>query len=337
MIFGNLVQAAAAAILAVLYAFGALGLPALLALVFVIYFFDLFVSTAIEAILPKMVGSKGELGAINALFSISSSTNQVAGYIVGGTVVAIVGFVAPKLYDGATVLFAALVTLAFVSSMYGRITRASVEPDAPHTGGKGFRAEFAEGVAFVRKNRLFFELTVVLFAVNFFVSGPSALIAPYVADALHLSSLGFGVVVSATGAGGIVGAYVFGKSNARRYAGKLFFIMVLLIGLSLLVAGLIPSVYLAVPLFFVVGLSSALINLPIMTLIQAKVPNEVLGRVLAVISTFGAAAAPVAAVVAGSVALTVPTQDIFAYFGLGTVLILLPFYAMFRELKSASY
>ena len=337
VVFGNLAQGAAAAALAMLYAFGALSLLALLALVFVIYFFDLFVSTAIESILPRMVESKGELGAINALFSISSSTKKIAGYVVGGTVVALVGVVTPIFYDGATFFFAALVTLAFVSSLYGRISMPVAEPSGPRTGGKGFGAEFAEGVGFVRNNRLFFELTVVLFAVNFFVSGPSALIAPYVADALHLGSLGFGVVVSSTGAGGIVGAYAFGKSNAGRYAGRLFFVMVLLIGLSLLIVGLVPSFFVALPLFFVIGLSSALIDLPIMTLLQAKVPNEILGRVLAVVNTFGAAAAPVAAVVAGSLALTVSTQAIFAYFGLGTVLILLPFYALFRELRSASY
>lgn len=337
VILGNLVQGAAAATLAALYAFGALGLSLLLMLVFIIYFFDLFVSIAIEAILPKMVGSKAELGAINSLFSISSSTNRIAGYVVGGTVVALLGVVAPILYDSTTFLFAALVTLAFVSSLYGRISKPPAVPNGLQTGKKGFRAELAEGVRFVRNNRLFFELTIVLFAVNFFVSGPSALIAPYVANSLHLGSLGFGVVVSATGAGGIVGAYAFGKSNAGRHAGMLFFVMAMLIGLSLMIAGLIPSFFLALPLFFVIGLASALIDLPIMTLIQAKVPNEVLGRVLAVVNMAGAAAAPVAAVVAGSISLRVSTQAVFAYFGLGTVLILLPFYAVSQELRSASY
>lgn len=337
MILGNLVQGTAAVTLAVLYAAGVLSLPALLALVFIIYFFDLFVSTAIGAILPKLTESKGELGAINALFSVSSSTNQIAGYVVGGMVIALAGVVAPILYDGTTFFFAALVTLAFVSSIYGQISRPPIEQNSLGIRKKGFMTEFAEGVGFVRKSRLLLELTVVLFVVNFFVSGPSALIAPYVADSLHLGSLGFGVVVSAVGAGGIAGAYAFGKSNARKYVGRLFFAMALVIGLSFLIVGLIPSLFLVLPLFFVVGLSAALINLPMMTLIQAKVPNEILGRVLAVITMFGNATGPLAAVVAGGVTLRVSTQAVFAYFGLGTVLIILPSYIVFRELRSASY
>ncbi|MDV3278222.1 MAG: MFS transporter [Nitrososphaerales archaeon] len=337
VILGNLVQGSAAVTMAVLYAAGALSLPALLALVFVIYFFDQFVSTAIDAILPRLVESKSELAAVNALFSISSSTNRIAGYVVGGTVIALAGVEVPILYDGTTFLFAALLTFAFVSSLYGRISRPPNKSNDPDIHTMGFKAEFVEGARFVKKNRLFLELTVVVFVVNFFVSGPSALIAPYVADSLHLGSLGFGIVVGALGAGGIVGSYVFGKLNVRGYVGRLFFAMALLIGVSLLIMGLIPSFYLSSLLLFVIGLAGVLVNLPIMTLIQAKVPNEMLGRVLAILVTLMSAAAPVAAIVAGGLAVVASTHAVFAYFGMGAVLTVLPSYAMFRELRSASY
>ena len=337
VILGNLVQGSAAVAIALLYAARDLSLPVLLALVFVLYFFDQFVSTAIDAILPKLVGSKSDLAAVNALFSISSSTNRIAGYVIGGTVIALIGVEMPILYDGTTFLFAALLTLAFVSSLYGRISRPRLEPNNSDTHTGGFRAEFAEGARLVRKNKLLVELTVVVFAVNFFVSGPSALIAPYVADSLHLGSLGFGILVGALGAGGVVGSYAFGKLNVREYVGRLFFAMVLLIGISLLIIGLIPSFYAAFPLFFVIGLAGVLVNLPTTTLIQAKVPNEVLGRVLTILTTLMAAPAPVAAIIAGGLTVSISTQVVFAYFGLGTVLTVLPFCALFGELRAAKY
>ena len=336
VILGNLVQAAAAVTMAAMYAMGILGLPLLLVLVFVLYFFDQFVSTAIDAMLPRMVQDKEELGTINALFSISSSTNRIAGYIVGGAVIALVGVTVPILYDGATFLFAALMTLVFVSAVYGRIQKE--QSDGVTAGsGSGFRTEFAEGAGFVRNSTLFIELTAMLSVFNFFSGGTTALIAPYVADSLHLGSLGFGIVVSTVGVGGIIGSYAFGKINVRSYAGRLFFAMALLIAAATLIMGLIPSSYLALCLFFIFGLAGALVNLPVMTLIQAKVPNELFGRVFAVIVTFANGVGPVAAVVAGGIAVAVSTQAVFAYFGLGLVLTVVLSYATLGELRSASY
>jgi len=337
VILGNVVQCGAAVTMAALYAAGILGLPVLLVLVFFLYFFDQFVSTAIDAMLPRMVQGKGELGAVNALFSISSSSNRIAGYIVGGAVIALVGVAVPILYDGTTFLFAALVTLAFVSAAYGRVQRERPEEATVGPGRGSFRADFAEGVRFVRNNRLFVELTAVVTVFNFFSGGTSALIAPYVADSLHLGSLGFGIMVSAVGAGGIVGSYAFGKINARGYVGRLFFAMALLIAVATMVMGLLPSFYVALSMLFVFGLAGTLVNLPVTTLIQAKVPNEMLGRVFSVLVTFMNGAGPVAAIVAGGIAVAVSTQAVFAYFGLGLVLTVVLSYSTLGELRSASY
>jgi MFS family permease len=337
VILGNLVQCAAAVTMATLYATGILGLPILLFLVFVLYFFDQFVSTAIDAMLPRMIQDKGELGAVNALFEISSSTNRIAGYIVGGAVIALVGVAVPILYDGTTFLFAAVMTLAFVSAVYGRVQREQPDGATVGHGRRSFRADFAEGARYVRNSRLFVELTAVVTVFNFFSGGTSALIAPYVADSLHLGSLGFGIMVSAVGAGGIMGSYAFGKINARGYVGRLFFAMALLIAVATMIMGLFPSFYVALSMLFVFGLAGTLVNLPVMTLIQAKVPNEMLGRVFSVLVTFMNGAGPVAAVIAGSIAVASSTQGVFAYFGFALVLTVVLSFATFGELRSASY
>jgi predicted MFS family arabinose efflux permease len=323
--------------MAALYAAGTLSLPVLLVLVFFLYFFDQFVSTAINAMLPKIVQGKDELGTVNALFSISSSTNRIAGYIVGGAVIALLGVAVPILYDGTTFLFAALMTLALVSAVYGRVQREQSEGATVSLGRRSFRADFAEGARFVRNNKLFIELTAVVTVFNFFSGGTSALIAPYVADSLHLGSLGFGIMVSAVGAGGIIGSYTFGKVKVREYVGKLFFAMALLIAVATMVMGLFPSFYVALSMLFIFGLAGTLVNLPVATLIQAKVPNEMLGRVLSVLVTFMNGIGPVAAVIAGGIAIAVSTQAVFAYFGFGLVLTVVLSYATLGELRSASY
>ena len=337
VILGNLVQSAAALTLGALYALDIFSLPMLLVLVFVLYFFDQFVSTAIDALLPRMVKGKDDLGTVNALFSISSSANGIGGYIVGGAVIALAGVAVPILYDGTTFLFAALVTLAFVSAIYGRIQREQPDGAAVDPGRKSFRAEFAEGARFIRKSSLFIELAIVLFVFNFFAGGTSALIAPYVADSLHLGSLGFGIIVSTVGAGGIIGSYAFGKINARKYVGRLFFAMALLIAVATMVMGLIPSFYLVLAMFFIFGLAGSLVNLPVVAFIQAKVPNEMFGRVFGVLVTIMNGPGPVAAVIGGVFAVAVSTQAVFVYFGLGLILTVVLSYATLGELRSASY
>jgi hypothetical protein len=53
---------------------------------------------------------------------------------------------------------------------------------------------------------------------------------------------------------------------------------------------------------FTVGIALAIANLPIQVLVQAKVPGELLGRVLTTLVALITIASPVAAVITGSVA-----------------------------------
>jgi MFS family permease len=338
IVAGNIIQGSVVTVMAIMYVVGIISLPSILAFVFVLYFFDQLVSIAINAILPKMVKSNDELGATNGLFSISSSTNRIVGYVISGSIIAVAGVTIPILYDGLTFYFAALVTLVFVSSTYGNVRSSNEEiKDSAHSLKKGFRTEFIDGARFVKSSRLFLELGFVGFLANFFTGGTSAVLAPYVANALHAGSFGFGVLLSALGAGGAVGSFVFGKINARKYAGRLFFGMAFLIGAALLVMGLIPNFYVALLMIFVFGSAGTLASLPLITLIQAKVPNEMFGRVFTVLVTIMNAAAPVAAVIAGELAQLSSTQSVFMYFGIGTVLTVSSSYVAFRQLRLTSY
>jgi predicted MFS family arabinose efflux permease len=271
-----------------------------------------------------------DLAPANSLLSFSNSFNQIVGLSIGGIVVALFGVTIPIEYDALTFLAAALI-LGGMSASVG-----VPEPRDPNAKS-GFASEFAEGFRYLASQRFLVQIIVIGVVLNFFGNAVAALIAPYADYVLHGGSATYGFLGAAIAAGGILGAAVIGKVNTRRSTGKYLLVGTAAAGALVAALGLTTSIPLALVEMVGLGVMLAVSNIPMVVLIQAKVPPRLMGRVLSVLTGLILAAAPLGAFFAGAFAERTSVGFVYVLSGLVILGVVALGAAVMRELRTISY
>ncbi|HTP54836.1 MAG TPA: MFS transporter [Thermoplasmata archaeon] len=308
LIATNVVQGLVVAGLSGLVLAGKENLPDVFAIVLMLGAGATTVRTASNAYVPSVVPVE-DLPPANSLLSLSGSMNQIVGLSIGGVFVALLGVDLPIEYDALTFFAAALLVYTIVPR------GASAAPPPTRLPG-AFRAEFAEGLSFIRKNRFMLELIVIGVIVNFFGNGIFALFAPYAAFVLHGGAAVYGALGAFVAVGALVGALAIGRVDSRRTAGRYIFVGGVGIGVFVLLVGLAGTLVPALGFLFGAGLTLSVTNIPISVVMQAKIPGRLLGRVGA---TFGAlimATSPAGPLFAGWLAQRWSVSGVFVLSGL---------------------
>jgi len=193
--------------------------------------------------------------------------------------------------------------------------------------------EFKEGVKYVLQHRLFLTL-ILLSWISMFFGTSYVQIMPLFAEMLQSGELGFGLLISATGVGSIIGNLFISRYQQSRKLG----IMMLssaamapcsLIGFSLvswILGGKAGAFWMACCFAILTSALSSVFLVSSMTVLQIKVPDAFRGRVMGIhsitfsmISLGGLAAgalaaqfsAPVAVVIGAFVVLSSVTWVVF--------------------------
>ena len=235
------------------------------------------------AMLPRLVG-EARLGPANALLH----TVQDLGILIGPAIGAILLAVAP-----AWVAFAANGVTFVVSALLIWPLR----PDAPRAGGRASAvAQVAGGLRVVRTTAFARWLILIVAMVEFTYGAQTVQLVVYARETLGLGSGGYGVLLTAAGAGGLVSAFVNGRlSTSRRVALIVVVTGSLACATQLAYAGVqVLAIALAVT---VIG-NASLVSCEVVseTAVARIVPREALGRVMGVFD-----AVSVAAMIAGAV------------------------------------
>ena len=267
-----------------------------------------FVEPAKNALIPELV-DENELTSANSLFELSQSLSRIL-YGVGGGVVLLVGVYSAFYIDAATFLISAIVLFTI-----------------PHAAGERAHSESAdgntitrirEGFAFIRSNK--FLPSLLLFSMlTGFALGPIGVILPSFTDRwLNAGSFGFGLLYSAIYLGIFVGSIVVGnfKQIASRHRGIALLFGTVSIGATLIAASIVPryvsqSMSFTGALLALCGFSVAAVQIPLRSLTQRIVPNEMRARVFGFWSSAALVAPPVSIAAAG---------PLVSYFGPASVL-----------------
>ena len=238
---------------------------------------------AAMALLPRLVGEV-RLGPANALLH----TVQDLGVLIGPAIGAILLAVAPAwiafLANGAT--FAVSAVLIW-----------TMRPDTAPAGGRtpGV-AQLVGGLQTVRTTAYALWLIVIVAMAEFTYGAQTVQLVVYARQSLGLGSGGYGVLLTAAGAGGLVSALVNGRlSTSRRVSLIVVVAGSLACATQLAYAGVqVLTIALAVTVIGNAGLVSC--EVVGETALARIVPREALGRVIGIFD-----AASVAAMVAGAV------------------------------------
>ena len=228
-----------------------------------------------SSIFPALIQPHQMMSAV-ALNSILWQGTRMILPAIGGLLIALTD----------TALVFAICALGFLAMMW--VLRSMQIAQDVVVGGKPWR-EFAEGVKFVLQRRLFRVLILLTFSLHFF--GTSYIqIMPVFADLLESGERGYGLLISVTGVGSVIGTLLIGQFQQSQRLGR---VMLFSAGLSpcalfgfALVTGVAPNAPVAFGLAsFFVMLSAALSSIFLvssMTVLQLNVPDELRGRVMGI-------------------------------------------------------
>ncbi|HEY0512176.1 MAG TPA: MFS transporter [Thermoanaerobaculia bacterium] len=273
------------------------GMDGLITLLFVVAIFDgivrAFFGPAINAAIPDLVPQE-RLAAANSLNQFSAQTSVFAGQAVGGVLYRLLG--APLLFivDGITFLFSAA-SEAFVADTF--------QPPQARADGAPFKAflhETAEGLRWVWRRAGMRDFVVVASLLNFFAMPMFVLLPFYVQDTLKAGADWYGFILAAVSVGAVAGFLLAGVLRLQRAVRGWTLVAGLLLGpLAFAAIGFVRVPLLALALSFLSGLALGLVNIYLLTLLQAATPPELRGRVLGLLGTLGGGLVPLGMALGG--------------------------------------
>jgi len=275
-----------------------------------------FFFPAYSAYLPRILPAEHLLAANGVEGAIRPTLQQAIGPAVAGM---LVGATFPTL-GAVTVAGLFAVGLGLLVSMRpakGSHIVLEVVRRKPHP-----QADLRDGFLFVARTR--WLLWTLLFASMwvFLAMGPIDVLLPFVArDRIAHGEQMYGFVLAAFGLGSAAGA--LGVSS-RRLPRRYLTVMMLMWGvgsLPLAIVGVTRSFPLMAVAVFVVGIADGVGMVIWGTLLQRRVPPEMLGRVSSLDFFVSLAFMPVSMAVAGPLSKVVRVEVIFAVAGIGPVLI----------------
>jgi MFS family permease len=270
---------------------------------------DGFFEPASSSVLPTLVPEHLLLRA-NALIGFGEQIALLAGPILGGVLVATAG--------PATVMFVDAATFAMAATLLTRIPRAATISGA-------LRARVLDdlkgGLTYALRDP---ETRIVLLyvsAATLTYSGIFAVGLPALAKTFPEGSVALGVLISASGAGQLLGTIGAAFTGLPSRWGLLIIGLAICEGTAFATIALAPSLWLAAALLATLGVGVAYstdVALPLF--VQTRTPPALLGRVNSIITLPRAALAPVSLAAMGVLA-AIDVRLAFALAGLPLLLL----------------
>jgi len=266
-----IVEALAAAGLALGSFQGWISVRAIFMLIFVVGAARAFQMPAMAALLPSLVP--------RALFprAIASNSAATQAAIIAGP--ALGGFI---YVAGPAAVYATSVALFLLTGLMVHLIRP--ERAQARTEAVGLDSIFA-GIRFIRSHpAVLGAISLDLFAV--LLGGATALLPVYARDILDTGPWGLGLLRSSTAVGALATALYLARHPLSRHAGRRMFAAVALFGIGTIIFGVSRSFVLSLGALAVLGAADMVSVVVRSSLVQLQTPDAMRGRVSAVNALF---------------------------------------------------
>jgi DHA3 family macrolide efflux protein-like MFS transporter len=223
-----------------------------------------------QTIAMRLIFRKEELLVANSINTQAGQLNRIISPIIAGVLVGLIGEKGCFYIDGFTFVVSALLLSTLT------IKRERNESESAE---KSTRKEMAEGLKFILENKAILFLTISMVSAIFAFGAYDSLVVVYIRDILSASSKLYGVMISLTGIGTIIGALLVGSLGRKQARLHLITFGILGVGISIFGLASLNTVYLILPPCFFLGVALAYVMIPAQTLVQEETPPGMLGRV----------------------------------------------------------
>ncbi|GIH80960.1 MFS transporter [Planobispora longispora] len=307
MLGANVVRAVLLAVLTLAVVTGAGSIWVLYAVAVCAGVTETIYDTSAQSILPQVVPRDRLSRANGRLHAAELTANEFVGPPVGGFLVAAgvaLAFIAPVALWAAAVVALLLVRGSFRIERERRTT---------------MRADIAEGLRFLWRHRLLRTLAAMVGVFNFAGSATWAVLVLYAVgpgSAMGLSEPAYGLLLTATAAGSLLGSLV--ADRAERLLGRSRAIALTIFTGALFVGApaLTADPFAIGAMFFVGGVSIAVWNVITVSLRQRITPDRLLGRLNSAYRLLAWGTMPLGAAAGGLLAQFLGLRAVFAVMAL---------------------
>lgn len=307
LLFSNVVRALVSVALTTVILFGVTRYWHLIVLSLIFGLVDAFFHPAFLAFIPRLI-EKDQLTAGNALMRGTNRLMGMIGPAAAGLVIYNVSMASAFALDAATFVFAA-VTVWMMREPKLPASHASELNKEESATLKGLMGSITDGLKYAWRDPLIRTLLVFVAAVEFSFVGASGVGLAVLAknrfsggEATSQGGAAFATILSALGAGALIGMIVAGSIRTPRRRGRLVVGLSTMIGIGLVLLGFAPNVLTAAIVFGFVGLGGGMANIIILAWMQSRTESHMLGRVMALVMFAVSAIEPLSLALAGLVA-----------------------------------
>ena len=246
---------------------------------------------AAQAFLPQIVSKDSLPKANGRLFGIEIVTNNFLGTPVGGFLIGL-SLITPFIFD--TLLM--LVSVFFITGIKGKFERPEDINKDQNTSEM-----IREGVEWLKNNTLLKRLAIYTGIANFFGSMQFPIMILFAQELIGLNAIQYSFLAYGAAIGGLVGSQVANKINAKLEESKTLLISVALFGIGMFAPYLTTNPFIVAGSFGLSSFGSVLWNVQAVSIRQALIPDNLLGRVNSVYRLLALGLNPIGAIFGGAI------------------------------------
>ncbi|HEX5274343.1 MAG TPA: MFS transporter [Candidatus Rubrimentiphilum sp.] len=247
-----------------------------------------FDSPARQSWVPLMV-EREYVGNAIGLNSVAFNAPAVIGPAIAGGLIIWSG-IAGSFYVNAVLSLAVILALVFM------------KPAPPSTGRpENWLGSIVYGLRFLVEHPILKWIIAIFVLTAVLVRPYSMLLPAFIVNTLHGNAFDLSLAISATGVGGFAGALLTAYLGTRERRGTIWLVSSVLMALGVMSLGFIWSLWLALPVLFVIGTSTMTLLGASNTLIQTLSPDHVRGRAISVYTMVAIGVVPGGALVVGAI------------------------------------
>ncbi len=240
----------------------------------------------------------------NAALNIAFSAAFVGGPVLGGVVAAAFGAPTALLIDAGSFL----VCGALLTDMH---------PHVEEAGGSSVRARLNAAWQHINEAPSLRALLVTEAVALLFIQAAGPIEVIYAKATLHAGDRGYGLLVTAWGAGAVLGSIVFARAE-RRPLGGILSVGTVALGAAFIGYALAPSLALGCVAAAVGGLGNTLEWPALISLVQRMTPQPLHGRLMGAVESLSALCIAAGLLLGGALVALSSARTAFLIIGLGT-------------------
>jgi MFS family permease len=231
---------------------------------------------AVYAGLPNLVSDR-DLPQANGLLQTADNLTWTVGALAGGVLVTAAGTDAAYWVNAASFLVSALLILRIRESLEESVREPSL----------GRWRDLVEGLALAVRSRALLTVLVAWSIVMLANAGVNVSEIVLAKDVFKAGDFGFGLLVSATGVGLVVGSLLAGAWLEQRGMRIPYSVSIALMAVGFAAAAAAPNVWVAAAAVVIAGIGNGVAVVTNAVLVQRGAPDRLRGRAFAVVMSVG--------------------------------------------------